>query len=586
MNFPDIASFLVTHIWQTTLFGGVVWLLNAMLLRENRPKTRYALWLAASLKFVIPFAALSALGGKLGWFRHGKSVASSGLIHAIDQMTQRVTAGPRVSVVASPANVAPSHLLPDALLALWICGAAGIAIYWWLRARHIGDAVQNATPFRIYRGVEVRSSAALRERGLEPGVCGWLRPAIIMPEGIDELLTTAEFESILAHEYAHARRRDNLAAASHMTVQALFWFHPMTWWIGRQMMLERERACDEDVVRSGSDPSVYAQGVLNVCKAYVESRLACVPGVTSSDLKRRIEEIMQRHAAHELTAAKRAILAIAAAAAVTAPVIFGFIHAPVVRAQVPSSFTGLATSTDKKFDVATIKENASGDPGWLLGKPNRGAERIRNLELRKIVASSFRIQDKMVFGPDWLEKVRYDIDAKGPNPEASNPQVWEMMRSLLAERFHLKYHLETREMPIYMLSIAKGGPKLVKGEEGRCKEEIEKGNANCGSIEFLPSGVGIVNTPIGGLTGALARTLQDRPIVDRTGLTDRYDVRVMWMPDDPRDVEKLAELPPEIRPPDMSMFQAFEKQAGLKLEPTRSGVQVVVIDSIDKPTPN
>ena len=127
--------------------------------------------------------------------------------------------------------------------------------------------------------------------------------------------------------------------------------------------------------------------------------------------------------------------------------------------------------------------------------------------------------------------------------------------------------------------------KLTKGEEGKCKDKINAGDTNCGSIIFLPFGVEIVNTPIGGLTGVLARTLQDRPIVDKTGLPDRYDIRVQWMPDNAKS-EEIAAVPEEFRPPDVSMFQAFEKQAGLKLEATKTGVQVVVVDSIEKPSEN
>jgi uncharacterized protein (TIGR03435 family) len=254
-----------------------------------------------------------------------------------------------------------------------------------------------------------------------------------------------------------------------------------------------------------------------------------------------------------------------------------------------NSFTGLATSAKKSFEVAVIKENVSVSGDWLLGKPNRGSERIRNLDLHRIVASSFRIQDTVVFGPDWLNKVRYDITAKGPDPSASNPEVWEMMRSLLIERFHLQYHIESREMPAYTVSIAKGGAKFVKGAEGRCKERIQAGDNNCGSVDFLPFGVGIVNTPIGGLIGGLARTLEDRPIVDKTGLPDRYDIRILWRPEnvDPAALaDFMATLPEELRPPDMNMFEAFEKQAGLKLESVKTAVQVLIVDHIEKPTEN
>ncbi len=585
MNLSSVLRFLLTHVWQSTLFAGVAWLLVATLLRNNRPQVRYAVWLAASLKFLVPFAVFSELGSRIGALRHVAKPAQTGLAVVLDQVTERVSTPPLV-LTGVPASVSgPANLLPYALLVLWICGIVYVAAVWWRRARLVHAAVRNSKPLREYQGVQVLSSQALRERGLEPGVFGLLRPVLLAPEGIEEHLTPEEFESVLAHECSHVRRRDNIAAAAHMLVEALFWFHPLVWWIGRQMILERERACDEDVVRGGSDPAVYAQGILNVCKFYVESPLPCVPGVTGSDLKRRIEEIATRRATYSLNFLRRALLSTAGAVAIAGPILFGLIHTPVTRAQVPSSFTGLATVAVKKFDVATIKQNDSGENAWSLGKPNRGSETIYNLELRKIIASSFRIQDKMVFGPDWLDKVHYDIVGKGPNPEASNPEVWEMMRSLLAERFGFKYHIETREMPVYALSIAKGGAKYTKGEDGKCKDKIVAGDSNCGSINFFGFGVGIVNTPIGGLTGALARTLQDRPIVDKTGLTDRYDIQVLWMPPNGKPDDFLS-YPPEIRPPDMNMFEAFEKQAGLKLEATKTGVQVVVVDRIEKPTEN
>jgi uncharacterized protein (TIGR03435 family) len=255
----------------------------------------------------------------------------------------------------------------------------------------------------------------------------------------------------------------------------------------------------------------------------------------------------------------------------------------ISRAQAPNSFSGLQTSASKTFEVATVKLSMPETRGHL-GPPGNGSVTIENLDLHKIIASSFRVQDSMVFGPGWLNDTHYDIVGKGPDPKASNPEVWEMMRSLLAERFKLKYHIESREFPIYALTVAKGGPKLKNGEDGLCAEEIKAGKT-CGDIIFPPFGAGIYNMPIGAFIGGLARTLQDRPIVDKTGLTGKYDVTVRWMPDGmkPEDLEKI---PKEQRPEDLSLFQAMEKQAGLKLEATKGPVQVVVVDSISKPSEN
>jgi len=103
-------------------------------------------------------------------------------------------------------------------------------------------------------------------------------------------------------------RRDNLAAMVHMAVEALFWFHPLVWWIGARLVDERERACDEDVVGRGTEPDVYAESILKTCQFYVESPLVCVSGVTGSDLKRRVEQIMKHDRHTALTALKREVV--------------------------------------------------------------------------------------------------------------------------------------------------------------------------------------------------------------------------------------------------------------------------------------
>jgi hypothetical protein len=97
--------------------------------------------------------------------------------------------------------------------------------------------------------------------------------------------------------------------------------------------------------------------------------------------------------------------------------------AALVWAQAPNSFSGIQTVALKKFDAATVKLNGSGEQGWRLGPPGHGSVEIVNLELKKIIASSFRIQDKMVFGPGWLESTRYDIVGKGPDPTVANPET-------------------------------------------------------------------------------------------------------------------------------------------------------------------
>ena len=128
---------------------------------------------------------------------------------------------------------------------------------------------------------------------LEPGVFGDpSTPSSSSPKASPPASPPPNSTAILAHELSHIRRRDNLTAAIHMAVEALFWFHPAVWWIKARLLEERERACDEAVLQSGNEAEVYAESILNVCRFYVESPLTCVSGVTGSDLKQRIVRIM------------------------------------------------------------------------------------------------------------------------------------------------------------------------------------------------------------------------------------------------------------------------------------------------------
>ena len=162
---------------------------------------------------------------------------------------------------------------------------------------------------------------------------GIFRPVLLLPNGIMDCLTAREMESIVAHELCHVRRRDNLLTAIHMAVEALFWFHPLVWWVGARLMEERERACDEEVLLLGSEPQVYAEGILRICELYLESPLACVSGVTGANLRKRIEEIMSNRIGIGLTFCRKAALAMAAITAVAAPAIVGVMNAPYSRAQ-------------------------------------------------------------------------------------------------------------------------------------------------------------------------------------------------------------------------------------------------------------
>jgi beta-lactamase regulating signal transducer with metallopeptidase domain len=320
---------LAAHVWQSTWFAAAAGLLTVAF-RKNRAKVRYGLWLSASLKFLAPFALLTSLGSQVRW-APAQRIAAPAVSFAIERIAQPF---PQALPLA-PSAPGAMHWMPIAILGIWACGFAGIAFVRLRSWRAIRAALGTSRRLEIPAEVEIRSSAGL----LEPGVVGLLRPILLLPEGIVERLTPPQLESVLAHELCHVRRRDNLLAAIHMLVEAVFWFHPLVWWIGARLVEERERACDEAVLSLGSEPRIYAGAILNVCKHYVESPLVCVSGVTGAGLKRRIEAIMTNRTGQGLTRARKFLLAAAGAAALAGPIAMGVVmgmgHAPAARAAAP-----------------------------------------------------------------------------------------------------------------------------------------------------------------------------------------------------------------------------------------------------------
>ena len=350
---PDnLTAAVVNHLWQSTGVAAIAWLL-AVALKKNDARVRYWVWMAASVKFLLPFSLLKAAGEWMRWLMPAATVARQAIANVMEQVTQPFDQTQFLDAGRSPIATHHGNWLPAALVALWVCGVLVVALRFARGWCAVYAAKRGAMPIGKVRGnrivvsddpstqavVDIAAFAArfdgLRETSsscrsrarnsspasrpvpihkgdpvgdcfefvaevpvlsspepIEPGVVGIFRPALLMPEGILEKLTAEQMRAVLAHEVFHVRRRDNLTFAIHMVVEALFWFHPLVWWIGARLIDERERACDEAVAQAGVKAEVYAEGILSVCKFFAESPLACVSGVTGADLKKRIVRIM------------------------------------------------------------------------------------------------------------------------------------------------------------------------------------------------------------------------------------------------------------------------------------------------------
>lgn len=346
---PSYLPALANHLWQSTLFAAAAWPLT-MMLRDNGARVRHAVWLAASIKFLMPMTLLIGLGGQIHW-RTAGAASSLPIVSAMDQVSAPFTVG--TSGHSMEASPTAGEWIERAVAAVWLCGMFGLAGAWWIRLMRIRSALRSGISVRL----DVPVRAVLSPAKLEPGVVGIVRPMLLLPEGIFDRLTPPQMATVIAHELCHVRNHDNLAATIQMFVETVFWFHPLVWWIGKRMQQERERACDEEVLSTmAGKPHVYADAILGVCRMYMESPLECVAGVAGSDLRKRIEAIMENRKRQSMNYAKKALLWSAAIAAVLAPVAIGVANAPAVHAQTPSTVATVATAGALMMQGTSMKQ--------------------------------------------------------------------------------------------------------------------------------------------------------------------------------------------------------------------------------------
>lgn len=256
------------------------------------------------------------------------------------------------------------------------------------------------------------------------------------------------------------------------------------------------------------------------------------------------------------------------------------------------------------FDVASVKPTAGAD-GRALLQATPGRLVMTNLALRRLILIAYDVQDYQLAGaPGWIDSEHYDIQAKAE----SNPSVQQMegpmLRRLLEERFRLAIHRETRQLPVYMLSVGKTGPKLQSSKPGSCTPY-----AMNSPPPVTPQGAprpvfcGFQRTPSEGLNrsldakgvtmAALATNLSrtytaalGRNVIDGTGLTGAFDFHLTWAMDPPAAVPGAAGNTSPLDSTGPSIFVALQEQLGLRLESTKGSVEVLVIDRIQKPSDN
>lgn len=456
-------------------------------------------------------------------------------------------------------------------IALWLAGSIIVLAIWTLRWLHIRRALESAAPLSWPSPLPVLSVSG----PVEPGVFGVFRQRLILPNGIASILSPPQLDAVLAHEFCHARRRDNLAAVLHLFVQAAFWFHPLVWWIGARLIEEREQACDEEVIRLGNDPHLYAEAILRVCRHYAIAPAPCpsLSLITGASLKQRVASIVAARALEPIGFTRKLLLATAGLVILALPLTIGIANAQ------RESLT---------FEVASIRPSDPAQRGMRLGHTAGGGLSTTGVTVKILIEIAYGIRDFQIVGaPAWIANERFDIIAK---PDRADPELPEgaprpvdyeraqgerfatRIRALLADRFALIVRRESAERPVYLLTAVKGGHKLRPAEAGN---GISR---NRGTITGSAAPLELFVNLLSSITG--------RPVLNQTGLTGKFDFKLEWT----EEMSGIADRDGAPAAADAgggpSLFSAMQEQLGLQLKAGKGNVPVVVVERVEKPSAN
>lgn len=320
-------------------------------------------------------------------------------------------------------------------------------------------------------------------------------------------------------------------------------------------------------------------------------------------MSKRISNIMSKRIAIEPSFTKKAVLAVAGMIAATAPIVVGMIAAPAAVAQSPSP-APFASTSQPRFEVASIRPTKN---CVSLGSSTPGRVSLCGA-LSFYIRQSYDLYTKgrgfnpgvmtvawvpdIEGAPGWLNSDFYQIEAKADGNPPYIVMMGPMLQALFEDRLKLKTHLETREVPVYELTVAKGGPKLQRSDDNCVPfdpvkppaEPIAPGQASpkrCGGFKMGKGTLDFSEMSISDFSQYLGRNIVRRPIIDKVGMAGRFDFHLEFAPDENTPFLRRSEN--ETGP---SIFTAMQEQLGLKLEPAKGPHEFLVIDSVELPSEN
>lgn len=549
-----------------------------------------------------------------------------------------VAPNPEIAATARPWRVPSVISLARGIWALGVVATLAPLLFGLRRSRAIqrdahdwADGAVLASTLRDSIGLRRPVSVVLHDDLVSPMTCGWRQPIIVMPAD-SVAWPAADVRRALLHELEHVRRHDWPVHVLARFTCALYWFHPGAWLAWRQLALESERACDDAVV-ARAENAAYAEQLVTLARRFGTTVRA--PLLSMADrrtLATRVAAILNRNLPRERVGAGYAaaiVLGAAALSAIVAPLravaraeavrdstavrlepataeIDHFVIERIERPtpnDAPELVGAVAQSTGgPAFELATVRQNTSGSE-FSRGPMVRPGNRLlaQNVQARALIATAYGLQwAQIVGGPGWLNSEHWDVEARA-RETASVEDVRAMLRTLLAGRFGLVARHETRQQDVY---------ELTPTDTRRPTPGLRAAADPCAPIQpaqlgvlFTPGSPAPGGAPVGEPVASLsnppkcqrmsfpgflaARQIRmpefavmltwfaGRPVIDRSGMAGEYDIDLTFAPD------------PAVAAGDaVSLFTAVREQLGLKLEAARGPVEVLVIDAVERPSPN
>jgi uncharacterized protein (TIGR03435 family) len=637
---PQILGLLEASLLRPLVLVAAAWLV-LRLLRVRHPASRHAVWTAVLVgMLVLPILSVTTPDWTLRvlpWTQEAADEIPHPVSPAAIAETNPGDAAPLPTLPQTDtSSVPPASFVPPSFetLIVWgyFAGLLAMLTYrlaGWVLLRRI-----------VSRSKSLRPTCLLESRDVvTPVAVGVLRPFVILPVGWRDWSAHTK-RAVLAHEFAHLRRRDTLVAALARLVKCLFWFHPVAWWVSRKTSDLAELACDAVALQRVGDPAGYSRVLVEFATSVRRTGqrvalpgLAIAPGSRMGD---RIDEVfelsggtMQRLARPNVCLFFIGLPALALAATVAPG---ASAQAGSASAQASNGEVGARdVAQPHRFEAVSIKpcvEDAlpptgqggrAAGPGSATTSPGR--VHWACVTLRELIGTAYAGPDNRLLhsrtgqrpgdpkpvrgGPSWLDSEKFAIEASAAGAVDRATMIGPMLRAMLEDRFQLKTHRETEERTMYALTLAKGGLKIKRTTPDDCNDDADKDRAQrafdngglrpCGILNMAWNG-GNRKLTLTGVTlqhvaeGFLSDLIMDRFVIDQTNLEGRFNVQFEFAPDDstPGGAAALrwARREGAETPTAPAIFRALEEQAGLKLVETKAPAEYLVIDRVQRPKPN